>query len=162
MAGKPGRSGVGNRGQGRKRGTRNKATIERERIAAEIAARTVMDARTAGRKLAKEVMQDFLPIMAGMAAYYQPTFPGMSAHNPNSNDKEFQRWFELMLDLADKLAPYESPTFKAIAVNLAPTMPVMPALPDPKAIDGNVVPLHDSASLAQAYRRMVTASRRRS
>jgi hypothetical protein len=54
------------------------ATIERERIAAQIAERTVMDARTHGKKFAKEVLEEFMHTFATMAAVYQPMPPGQT------------------------------------------------------------------------------------
>ncbi|HEX2351840.1 MAG TPA: hypothetical protein VHJ16_03605 [Xanthobacteraceae bacterium] len=47
---------------GRRRSTPNKATIEK----ALVAARTVAGAKAVGKKLAKEVLEDFMPLFAGM------------------------------------------------------------------------------------------------
>jgi hypothetical protein len=82
------------------RGTPNKATTER----ALIAARTVAEARVAGRKLAKEVLEDFMLLFAGMAAHFQIAPPG-AAPNPDADEGKFWRCSEIAIDCAAKLAP---------------------------------------------------------
>lgn len=102
----------GERRGGRAKNTLNKATVER----ALIAEQEIEKAKASGRKLAKEYMQDFLPILAGMAAYYQPTFPGMTTQNRNGNAAEFERWLRPTMEMMKMLASFESPTFRAIVV----------------------------------------------
>lgn len=134
-------------GSGRARGTKNRATIEKERIAAEIAARTVADARVAGRKLGKDILDDFANLFYSMAAKFQ-------ANLPNDEDK-FLRYAGLAVDCAHKLAPFQSPTFRAVAI-------VAPAPQDvrPGAVIDNVIPLNDPIATARVYRRLVSASRK--
>ena len=134
---------------GRRRGTPNKATIER----ALIAARTVADTRAEGKKLAKEVLQEFMELFAGMAAYYQPT-PAHLPPNPNENEPQFLRYAGLAVECAKAVAPFQSPTFKAIAV-----VPPPPPPPEPATIDGKVIRLDDPVAVGNIYRRMVTAVR---
>jgi hypothetical protein len=105
----------GERRGGRQRGTPNKTTIERQRVTAEIAARTVADARVAGKKLAKEVLEEFMFLFADMAAYYKPALP-TAPPNENANEGKFGEYARLTVDAAHKLAPYQSPTFRAIVV----------------------------------------------
>jgi hypothetical protein len=100
---------------GRHRGTPNKATIEK----ALIAARTVAGAKLAAKKLAKEVLEDFMLLFAGMAAHHQPTPPG-HPQNPHESKTEFLRYAGMAIDCAHKLAPYQSPTFRAVMVAPAP------------------------------------------
>ncbi len=102
----------GQRFGGRAKGIPNKATIEK----ALIAEREIEKAKNSGRKLAKEIMQEFLPVLAGICAYYQPTFPGMTQQNLHGNATEFERWYKHVLETAKALAPFESPTFRAIMV----------------------------------------------
>ena len=103
----------GERRGGRLKGTRNRATIEKARIA-EL---EIDKAKETGRKLAKEYLQDFLPVLAGMAATYQPLPPGMIAPNGRQpDDAKFEKWLNYVIDVAAKLAPYESPTFRAVVV----------------------------------------------
>jgi len=103
---------------GRKPGSRNKAVIERERVAAEIAARTVADAKVSGRKLAKEQLDDFMTLFAGMAAHHQP-IPGWKEGDPvpagrNPDEAKFKEYAMLTIDCARILAPYQSPTYKTV------------------------------------------------
>lgn len=104
----------GERRGGRAIGVLNRGTIEKA-IKAE---RVIANAKASGGKLAVEHMQDFIGVLAGMAAYYQPTFPGMKQSNPFGNDKEFERWFRCFLDLAKTLAPFESPTMRSIQMEV--------------------------------------------
>ena len=102
----------GERRGGRAKGTPNKATVER----ALIAEQEIEKAAASGRKLAKEWMQEFLPVLAGMTAYYQPTFPGMTQQNANGDPDKFEKWYGHFLKTATELAPFESPTFRAVMV----------------------------------------------
>lgn len=105
---------------GRSKGTPNKATIEKDRIAAEIAARTVADAQVSGKKLAKEVLDEFMHLFAGMAAHHQPLPKGQINADPKRNPDraEFDKYAMLAVDCARRLAPYQSPTFQAIAIDM--------------------------------------------
>ncbi len=94
----------------RQRGARNKAVIERERIAAEIAARTVADARTSGKKLAKEILEEFMFLFTNVAAGHQPASP------QDVPSDVFKEYATLAVDTARKLAPFQSPTFQAITI----------------------------------------------
>ena len=115
MAGK----GGARPGAGAPRGPR-KATIEK----ALIAEREIEGAKASGRKLAKEYLQEFLPVLAGMAAWYQPTFPGMVQQNQHGDEAKFEKWYRLFAETATRLAPFESPTFRAVMV--APPPPQKP------------------------------------
>lgn len=153
----------GQRFGGRAKGQRNKATVEREeraRLAEEARQLEIAGerARAAKTKLAKEVLEEFMFLFAGMAAHHQPTAPGMR-ENPNADDAKFERYSEFVYDFASELAKYQSPTFKAIAVSMPP--PPMVEANDPKLIEGKVVRMDDPVALAGVYRRLVTASRRR-
>jgi hypothetical protein len=91
----------------------------------------------------------FLPILAGIAEYYQPTFPGMARQNKNSNPVEFERWLAPTLDLAYKLAQFESPRFTAVAV----TMPSMENVQQPAA---QIIEIdNDPVALQLRYQRML-------
>jgi hypothetical protein len=134
---------------GRRQGTPNKATIEKSLIAA----RTVADARAGGKKLAKEVLQEFMELFAGMAAHYQPT-PTHLPLNPNENEPQFLRYAGLAVECAKAVAPFQSPTFKAIEV-----VPPPPPPPEPATIDGKMINIDDPVVLGNIYRRMVTTVR---
>jgi hypothetical protein len=110
----------GERRGGRQKGTLNKATVQRQLIAAQIAERTVADARTAGRKLAKEVLEDFMLRFVEMAERYKPTPREAEQLNPHADEDKFWKYADAATDCAHKLAPYQSPTYRAVAVAPAP------------------------------------------
>lgn len=107
-----GGSKPGERRGGRVKGVPNKATMER----ALIAANTLVKSRAADKKLAKEVLDDFMALFAGMAAHYQPTPPHAMQQNQYGNPAEFEKYARLAVQCAKDLAPYQSPTFRAIVV----------------------------------------------
>ncbi len=112
-------SGGRRRNTGSKPGPRgpHKATIEKALIAEQIIARAEMR----GEKLAKEVLNDFMKLFAGMAAVFQPVAPNQPIPvGRDPNDEKFDKYARLAVDTAAKLAPYQSPTFRAIVVAPAP------------------------------------------
>jgi hypothetical protein len=117
-------------GAGRKKGQKNKATIERELIAARQAEKRIDEAVNSGRKLGKDVLDDFMQLFAGIAASYQPVAPdvweGMTEEQKakrTPNPVEFEKWARLAVHCATKLAPYQSPTFQAIMIAPPPPDP---------------------------------------
>lgn len=144
---------------GRRKGSKNKATLEREFLAeqakskalldelnkmrADDAAKLVAAARAANTKLPKDILNDFANVLAGAAAYYQPT-PG----NANANEKKFLAYTELALYAADKAAPYFSPRLAAVMIGQAQTrkivieggLPSPDALPPPQTIEAQALP----------------------
>lgn len=141
----------GERRGGREAGTPNKATIERQLVQA----RETHDAQQNGKKLAKEVLDEFMQLTAGMAAVYQPLPPGVTdvPLGRTPNETKFWECVGMVRDFAKALAPYQSPTFKAIAVFAPPdqTRPAAPALPP----GGNVITLDDPAVLQRVYRNRI-------
>lgn len=151
-----------NAGMGRPKGVKNKTTIERERIAAEIAARTVMDARKAGKKLGKEALEDFMNVFGNMSVHFQVTYPEIMAARQSRDlavreemayrENQFIRYAELAIQCARFLAPYQSPTYTK--------MPYPMDLPSIKTIDqsgNNVIDMRDPIAIARIYRSMMTA-----
>lgn len=109
---------------GRPAGAKNKATIERELREAQEAERKVEEARTSGRRLAKDMLDDFMHKFAQVAASFQPVpanTPPPEGVTPNPN--EFERWAKLAVECAKALAKYQSPTFQAIMVAPPPPDP---------------------------------------
>lgn len=155
---------------GRKPGGRNKKTLVRlerdhiiEQIRAEVIAANAADTESK-RKRAKDVMEEFLPIVRGIAAYYQPTYEGM-LQNPNGlardvNEANFLKWLEPLLDLCGTLAKFQSPTFKAVAVALSPgdMGGQAPAAPM-KQVAGEVLNINDPHIVTRSYLRMVRESK---
>ena len=85
---------------GRKRGTPNKATVER----ALLAERAAVEGKTAGQRLAKEVLEDFMRLFADMAA------------TADRNTEQFEKWARLAIETAKALAPFQSPRYSTVAV----------------------------------------------
>jgi hypothetical protein len=113
-----------------------------------IAARTVAGTKAAGKKLAKEVLEDFMLQTAEMAVHFQPAPPG-SPKNRHADEAKFWTYARAAIECAQKLAPYQSPTFRAITVT-APSPNERPLLGQ-----DNVIPLDDPVALARIYARMV-------
>lgn len=122
-------SAPGERRGGRRPGSKNKKGSERELIAAAIvekvkagtaskaeiqeramiAAREIQRANEQRSKLAKEYLEEFVIVLYSMAARYQ-------AGGKQPNEEKYKEWLKLAIDCATKLAPYQSPTFRAIVV----------------------------------------------
>ena len=119
---------------GKRKGSKNKTTIERERLAAlaieerirreqqETAdkmemegVKTIDDARqiaaAQGPKLLKDIGAEFTRLFAGMAARHQP-YEG----NPHADPKLFKEYAALALQGAKDFAQYESPKLSAVMV----------------------------------------------
>ncbi len=133
-------------GSGKKRGSKNKTTLEREALArAQMAAEIEADKRAAADRLAaagvaspeaareivertpeklmKEIAFDFARLFAGMAAFYQPYpqwSPGpdgrMRNANPNFDEAKFREYAVLAKDTALGAAAYQSPKLSAVMV----------------------------------------------
>jgi hypothetical protein len=118
--------GEGNRGGGRKKGKLNKTTIER----AALAERIMAEAAMSGKKLGKELIEEFAVMFGGLAAAVQPVGTGPNGHvtRPDvlnwigtKQESAFERYSKLALKAASDLAEYQSP-------KLAPVHMASPAL----------------------------------
>ena len=109
MTGKRNRSGGRRPGPGRKPGTKNQSTLEREELSRRLAVR--QDPHLRGKPLAKEVIENFMHIAAGYAAQYQPR-----AGKDRASQAAFEKWARLAVSWACELAPYQSPTYGAITI----------------------------------------------
>lgn len=105
-------------GSGRPPGP-SKATLEK----ALIAERAVADARARALPLGREVLDKFMQIFSGMAAYYQPDLRS-PASKPQGNEDKFEKYARLAIEAAKLLAPFQSPTMKAITIQ-----PLLPEYP---------------------------------
>lgn len=144
----------GQRFGGRAAGTPNKATIEKT-LRAEF---ELTQARDTGKKLAKDVLDEFMMLFAGMAAHHQPIPPGQPIPAGRVPDEDkFEKWARLAVETAADLAKYQSPTFRAIAVSMPPPLPVAP---EPKTIGGKVLEMpKDAISRSRLYQRLVNGAR---
>lgn len=153
-----GGSKKGERRGGRQVGSLNKKTLEREALLlreaeARRAANAVAEHKAANRKQGREVLYEFMMMFGGMAALYQPN-PPTHDRNPNENEERFRTYASLACDQAWRLAHWEAPKFKAIAV---PTPVPLPA--ERPGDDAKVIDINDPVALARVYRRVITASR---
>jgi hypothetical protein len=108
----------GERRGGRRKGSKNKDVIERAMIG---------DLRKQGRKLAKEILDEFMHYFAAAAIKYAPYIvrEGVDQINPNADQAKFMELARAACDAADKLAPYQSSKMATIALfdqtaNVAP------------------------------------------
>jgi hypothetical protein len=144
-----GQRGGAGRGQGRKPGIPNRATLER----AIQAINQTDEAKRNGKKLAKEVLEEFMLLFTGMAATYQPLPPGTApVPGREPNEAKFVEYAKLAVETAADLAKYQSPTFKAMAVTMS-----TPAIPGDGArtIGGNVIDMSDQTQVARVYREIM-------
>ena len=145
---------------GRTKGTPNRRTTE----AVERARIDVENAKASGKraiegikkKLAKDVLEEFMMLFAGMAAAYQPLPAGVSPPPGRTPDEgKFQTYAKLAVDTARALADFQSPKFRAIAVVAAPTEQDRPGDGAKLLNPDNVVQLKDATAIARVYQRMV-------
>jgi hypothetical protein len=113
--------GEGNRGGGRKKGKLNKATIEK----AFLAERIMAEAAMSGKKLGKELIEEFAVMFGGLAAAVQPegTGPNGQVTRPDvlkwigtKQESAFERYSKLALKAATDLAEYQSPKLAPVHV----------------------------------------------
>lgn len=108
---------------GRPKGSRSRATIEKEiKLAA-----AVIDGATkpnAAPLLGKDVLERMMRLAEGATALHRPT-PKRDVllgakENPDGSWEKFGAWFDRTVTCAKELAKYQSPTFKAVLVSQAP------------------------------------------
>ena len=150
-------------GSGRPKGVPNKATIERiarakitEQIAAEIGApgsatAVAMHKAMEGRRLAKDELEEVVPIIKGVVAHYQRQSmvldPKTGKPAIRGDLSDFKEWLRLFVDTCFKLADFQSSKFRAVIVS-APSQQQT----DPRQIDGNVVLLdRDPVGAGRVY-----------
>ena len=101
----------GERRGGRRKGSRNKATIERELLA-----QRVLQNAPAGAiqqaPLGKEVLEQYMVAFDALAQHYRPI-----PESPNSDEAKFTKFATATCDCARALAPYQSPTYRAVMLS---------------------------------------------
>lgn len=160
IASKPKQGRVG----GRAKGTKNKKTLEREAAARLAAERRAMlskafeagsqleAAHVEKRKLAKDVLRDFMELFAGMAAFHQP-WPKDRGKNPNEDRAEFMRFAELAVGTAKDLAPFESPRYSAVMIGATVVnhIEVVGGMPDDFAMPRLEAPIEPGTVITADY-----------
>ena len=96
---------------GRKAGVRNKTTQRR----IDAAERAIVLAKAGGKRLAREVLEDFLELFSAIALTHQPDLPGVE-RNSNYDEKKFEKFARLAVETATALASYQTPKLKAVLV----------------------------------------------
>ncbi len=144
---------IGRKTGGRKPGSLNKRTKEkleqarlddnRGRELARTIAAPEVHAPTVTARLAKNELEEVIPVIRGMLAYYQSTPPQALAagipNNPNANAGEFKAWMQIFVDATMRLARFQSPTFSAVMIGATTVnkITVTGGLPDEE--DGGLV-----------------------
>lgn len=116
----------GERRGGRAKGTSNKATIEK----AALAERIMQEAGPKpGRKLGKELLEEFAVMFAGLAASFQPV-PAMPGQALSAQDMEtwaksykeplFEKYAKLAAKCANDFADFQSPRMGTVQVPAPP------------------------------------------
>lgn len=160
---------------GRRKGVPNKATVERlerekitEQAAAAVAeslgitdsvAARAIEKATRGKSLAKEELEEILPIVKGFVAYFQRQTVDLAPDGSmimleNGQMKEFKEWLDRYIQTCFKLADFQSPRFRAIVVAAGPT----PGDNTGGSPASNVISLDDQVGAARLYRRIVSAA----
>jgi hypothetical protein len=112
-------SNPGERRGGRPKGGKNKATLER----AVIAERIMNETQMTGRKLGKEVIEEFMNMFGGIAAAFQPqpaaqgqplTPQDMKRWGASADEPLFEKYAKLALKAANDLADFQSPKFAPV------------------------------------------------
>lgn len=93
---------------GRVRGTKNKATLERERLAL-AAMRSASNRKAMGQLMAREVLADAMMATWGMAEECWK----------NKDEARALQFTVVAADIAAKLAPYESPRLESVTIHKA-------------------------------------------
>jgi hypothetical protein len=110
-----------------------------------------------GKRLGKEVLEEFMMIACGMAARYQPA-PSGQPRNPHQNETKFLTYAEMAIKCTSELAQYQSPRFKAIAVRVEDTVTATAAASKPPAEDENIPQFpNDPVAASRLYLRFMAA-----
>lgn len=159
----------GERRGGRAKGVPNKKTIEAlarakiiEQVADAMAApgtetRMAIEKVLEGKKLAKDELEEVLPIIKGVVAYYQRQALTMGQDGkPVINGKldDFKEWLKIFIDTCFKLADFQSAKFKAIMVTAGPGMM---GGDNARDVSPNVISMTDQTAAARAYREIMLA-----
>jgi len=107
-----GGSKPGERRGGRQKGTPNKVTAE-QALSAE---RVLAKAKVSGRRLGKEVLDYYMHVFAEIADSERAAALTEKPENAREHEPRFERFAKYAIDCAQKLAPFQSPTFRAIQI----------------------------------------------
>jgi hypothetical protein len=124
----------GERRGGREKGTPNKATVERTALAERI----VAEAKgKPGRKLGREMLEEFAVLFGGLAAMFQPVGTGPDgAVTPQDlklwaesyKEPLFEKYARLAVKCADAFADFQSPRLSRVQMAAPPPDPRGPII----------------------------------
>ena len=144
----------GRRPGGRKKGTKNKARVERERKAAQAIAEVELIENARKEMLAaeveaatgkppitgKEALIQLVSVYMGLTAFYQPTAPlrydaekkRMVSANPNYDEAMFRHYSAMAKEAATALTPFQHPRYSAmmIGASVVTKVEITGGLPD--------------------------------
>lgn len=138
---------------GRKRGSLNRRSIglaERMVGVGTTSSPSPVPPQPQSKALARDILEDFMLRYADMALYHQPR-PADQPPNPHADEEKFHRCARLALRFASALAPYQSPTLRAIVVAPPPTNENSEAA---KFFEDRKTPI-DPIEATRMYRRML-------
>jgi hypothetical protein len=146
---------------GERRGGRAKGTLNKRTTEALLKAAQTIDAAREGRiELGKDVLDRMMKLAEGAASVHRPwTQADVDAGRAAAVGGDWDRfglWFDRTVFCAKELAKYQSPTFKAIAVQVTPDVS-RDRLPPPS--DPKVVNIDDPEALQRVYKLRIAGVR---
>lgn len=112
-----------------------------------------LQAAPKGQKKAIEVLRDLMTLSMNCVAIHQPKAQADGTFVIESNEK-LQAYLKLGIDAAGQLARFESPTFKAVALQEVPLPPAGEVPDDPAKVVG-LLGKRSQQDAASAYLRLV-------
>lgn len=127
---------IGRKTGGKQKGTLNKATQVRMMVeeslqtpaGREALARAMqqLTAPPTGQKKAVEVLREMMMLSAALVSLHQPKRDQATGTVTVENHEKLQAYLGIAVRAAAEVAKYESPTFKAVAVQEVPPLPQAP------------------------------------
>lgn len=151
----------GPRHGGRTKGTPNKATLQKQMIADVLAsaegrallgdAMKNLQQPAKGTKRAVDVLREMMMLSGSLVALYQPKRNEQTGAIEVTDSQKLETYLTICARTAADLARFESPTFKAVALQEVPPAPQMPAGADVIQSIGK----RSQADAAAVYMRLV-------
>lgn len=100
-----------------------------------------------------DILDTLMQLSMGLVARYQPRPDGGMETNPQADETKFQTYLPIALNSAKELAKYQSPTFKAIALQEVPAAPAAAPGDDAKVV--NAIEKGSQQRASDAYVRLI-------
>jgi hypothetical protein len=160
---------LGRKTGGKKKGTKNRATLAKEAAALEaLKNKAVASMKGPPRGRGKDELEMLVPVVKGAVAHFQRDALGEDGSGapgkPNFDPRKWERlkeWFILFERICFRTAEFQDPRFGVVAVAAMPGAPTAaPAGPAPKIIDQEPMDESGRANRArETYLRLVKSSR---